>query len=99
MELTMPVSADEELGGRILKVNHAGENGAVNIYAGQILIARITARDMVSELTEFKLHEQRHRANLRRRRRKYDEFNRCVDHAGEESVLPFRGGREHVGRL
>ena len=62
MELTMPVSADEELGGRILKVNHAGENGAVNIYAGQILIARITARDMVSELTEFKLHEQRHRA-------------------------------------
>lgn len=36
-------SCDTELGGRILKVNHVGENGAVHIYAGQILIARVTA--------------------------------------------------------
>lgn len=49
-------------GSRILKVNHAGEHGAINIYSGQILMARFTARAMVDELKEFRLHEQRHRA-------------------------------------
>jgi 3-demethoxyubiquinol 3-hydroxylase len=62
MELGARLNADEELGGRVLKVNHAGENGAVNIYAGQILCARLTARDMVSELREFRSHEERHRS-------------------------------------
>jgi 3-demethoxyubiquinol 3-hydroxylase len=47
---------------RVLKVNHAGENGAVNIYAGQIAIARLTAKSLVEELREFKSHEERHRA-------------------------------------
>ncbi|WP_229205533.1 MULTISPECIES: demethoxyubiquinone hydroxylase family protein [unclassified Duganella] len=28
---------------RVLKVNHAGENGAVNIYRGQIFAAHLTA--------------------------------------------------------
>ncbi|WP_019143295.1 demethoxyubiquinone hydroxylase family protein [Noviherbaspirillum massiliense] len=49
------------LGGRILKVNHAGENGAVNIYSGQILMARLRAPSIVSELQEFRGHEERHR--------------------------------------
>jgi ubiquinone biosynthesis monooxygenase Coq7 len=53
---------NDNLGGRILKVNHAGENGAVSIYAGQILAARLTARDLVPELRNFKMHEERHRA-------------------------------------
>jgi ubiquinone biosynthesis monooxygenase Coq7 len=52
----------EGLGDRIIKVNHAGEHGAISIYTGQILMARITARHMVGELTEFRAHEQRHRA-------------------------------------
>jgi 3-demethoxyubiquinol 3-hydroxylase len=59
------VPADQaviDFASRVLKVNHAGENGAVNIYAGQILSARITARDLVPELIEFKSHEERHRA-------------------------------------
>ena len=47
---------------RILKVNHAGEHGAVHIYAGQILIARFTAPAMLAELREFKAHEEKHRA-------------------------------------
>lgn len=47
--------------GRILKVNHAGEHGAVNIYAGQIAIARFRARALLSELRSFKAHEERHR--------------------------------------
>lgn len=50
------------LGDRILKVNHAGENGAVNIYAGQRIAARLTARSMDAQLAEFKSHEENHRA-------------------------------------
>lgn len=46
---------------RVLKVNHAGENGAVHIYAGQMAVARWTAPDLVPELKEFKSHEERHR--------------------------------------
>jgi 3-demethoxyubiquinol 3-hydroxylase len=51
-----------ELGNRILKVNHSGENGAIHIYAGQIFMARFTAPSMVMELREFKSHEEKHRA-------------------------------------
>lgn len=63
-----------DLGSRILKVNHAGEHGAINIYSGQIVAARFTARAMLDELQEFRLHEQRHRtifgAELQRRGRR-----------------------------
>ncbi len=56
---------------RILKVNHAGENGAIHIYAAQILVARLTAPSLVPELAEFKVHEEKHRsifgAELQRR--------------------------------
>ena len=55
-------SRDTALGGRILKVDHAGEQGAVNIYRAQILAARFTAPALVRELCEFKSHEERHRA-------------------------------------
>ncbi|MGQ4661622.1 demethoxyubiquinone hydroxylase family protein [Lysobacter sp. F6437] len=51
-----------DLGDRIIKVNHAGEHGAICIYTGQITMARLTARKMVHELTKFRRHEQRHRA-------------------------------------
>lgn len=46
---------------RILKVNHAGENGAVHIYAGQLVFGRITAPDLVAELSDFRAHEEQHR--------------------------------------
>jgi ubiquinone biosynthesis monooxygenase Coq7 len=45
----------------VLRVNHAGEHGAVNIYAGQIWAARLTAPSIVPELRDFKLHEEKHR--------------------------------------
>jgi len=48
--------------GRIIKVNHAGEHGAVNIYAGQLAAARWRARELLPELAEFKAHEERHRS-------------------------------------
>lgn len=62
METNARLNAGESLSGRILKVNHAGETGAVCIYAGQIVMARITARRLVAQLQEFKSHEERHRA-------------------------------------
>lgn len=61
MELTAPLD-DRKFADRVLKVNHAGEHGAVNIYAGQIFVARLTARAIVEELRVFKSHEERHRA-------------------------------------
>ena len=56
---------------RFLKVNHAGEHGAVSIYSGQMLIARLTSPALLPTLAAFKVHEQTHRTifgkELRRR--------------------------------
>jgi 3-demethoxyubiquinol 3-hydroxylase len=62
MKSIVTSSEDEEFASRVLKVNHAGESGAVNIYAGQIFSARFTAPDLIAELVEFKFHEEKHRA-------------------------------------
>ena len=61
MELSARHRPAEGLGERVLKVNHAGEHGAVNIYAAQLLVARLTARSLLGELAEFQSHERRHR--------------------------------------
>ena len=53
---------DSARGTRILKVNHAGENGAVHIYAGQMAVARWRAPHMLAELRTFQQHELQHRA-------------------------------------
>lgn len=59
------------LGDRILKVNHAGEHGAICLYTGQILLATVTARAERTHLLEYREHERRHRnlfnAELKRR--------------------------------
>jgi ubiquinone biosynthesis monooxygenase Coq7 len=49
-------------GDRILKVDHAGEHGAVCIYTGQLHAARFTAPTLIDELLQFRADEQRHRA-------------------------------------
>jgi 3-demethoxyubiquinol 3-hydroxylase len=51
-----------DLGDRIIKVNHAGEHGAISIYSGQIAMARFTARNLLGQLAEFRSEEQKHRA-------------------------------------
>jgi 3-demethoxyubiquinol 3-hydroxylase len=65
--------SETSLGDRIIKVNHAGEHGAISIYSGQIFMARLTARDLIEQLVEFRSEEQNHRAiflaELRRRGR------------------------------
>ena len=45
-----------------LKVDHAGEHGAVSIYRAQRWVARWRAPSLVSEIDDFIAHEQRHRA-------------------------------------
>lgn len=62
MRTAPAIAADDDLGARILKVNHAGENGAIHIYAAQAFVARLTAPSLVPELLAFKAHEERHRA-------------------------------------
>ena len=47
---------------RILKVNHAGEHGAVNIYRGQRLVCFWRDDSLKRELEEFRAHEEKHRA-------------------------------------
>ena len=49
---------------RILKVNHAGEHGAIRIYRSQIAIARWRCPDVVPELEEMLAHEVSHRARF-----------------------------------
>jgi 3-demethoxyubiquinol 3-hydroxylase len=73
MELAAIPDASPGLANRYLKVNHAGEHGAICIYTAQIHIARLTAPSLVAELVEFRSHELRHRsiflAELQRRNR------------------------------
>ncbi|MCB1563176.1 MAG: demethoxyubiquinone hydroxylase family protein [Alphaproteobacteria bacterium] len=45
---------------RILKVNHAGELGAIRIYQAQILLARILYPDIAAKLEELLAHEKEH---------------------------------------
>ncbi|WP_374526218.1 demethoxyubiquinone hydroxylase family protein [Sphingopyxis sp.] len=64
----------ETLGDRIMKVDHAGEHGAVCIYRMQRWFARWRAPDLLPELDEFIAHERGHRAlfaaELQRRERR-----------------------------
>ncbi len=54
----------EPLANRILRVNHGGEHGAVNIYRAQTLVCRWRAPELVAELEEFQRHEEIHRSTF-----------------------------------
>ena len=45
---------------RIVRVNHAGEFGAIRIYSAQILVARWLCPDCLPALTEMLGHEREH---------------------------------------
>ena len=69
--MTARLRSEEALGDRIIKVNHAGEHGAVNIYRGQLTACRYRDPALRRELDVFRRHEERHRGvfaeELRRR--------------------------------
>lgn len=45
---------------KILKVNHAGEFGAINIYRSQIFVSKYFIKDVVPLLESFLADEERH---------------------------------------
>ena len=45
---------------RILRLDQAGEYGAIRIYSAQLLIARLFYKDIVSKLEEMVSHEKEH---------------------------------------
>ncbi len=65
MSVTTAALRDPALGNRILKVDHAGEFGAINIYRAQIAVATVFCRDLLPQLREFLAHERRHLATFR----------------------------------
>ena len=62
MEPVALCASESDLGDRIIKVNRAVVHGAISIYSGQIFMARIIASDLLSQLSEFRSEEQKHRA-------------------------------------
>lgn len=49
---------------RIVKVNHAGEHGAIQIYSAQISVARRLFPEIASKLSGMLCHEIEHRAKF-----------------------------------
>lgn len=60
--MTIGLRRARSLGDRVMKVNHAGEQGAICIYRGQRWVAARLMPDLVAELVEYQSHEERHRA-------------------------------------
>ena len=64
MALAARLAPGETLGDRVIKVDHAGEHGAVCIYTAQRWFARWRAPDMLAEIDDFIAHEKGHRARF-----------------------------------
>lgn len=65
-----------------MKVDHAGEHGAICVYRAQRWVARWRAPDMIKELGEFLDHEKTHRARFEavlaeRRLRRCSAYHLC----------------------
>ena len=61
MKVDRPLTAREALTvARIVRVNHAGEYGAIRIYRAQIAVARRLYPDIAEDLGEMLEHEIRH---------------------------------------
>jgi ubiquinone biosynthesis monooxygenase Coq7 len=82
METAARLKLGETPGDRVLKVNHAGEHGAVNIYRGQRFAARWLHAELLDGLRKFQDHEERHRTIFadelqRRHLRRCRSFHLC----------------------
>lgn len=64
MTLVARLSPGETLGDGVMKVDHAGEHGAVCIYRAQRWFAQWRAPGIVPELDHFLAHERGHRARF-----------------------------------
>ncbi|RYG08021.1 MAG: demethoxyubiquinone hydroxylase family protein [Caulobacteraceae bacterium] len=59
------MALNSSIAARILRVNHGGEHGAINIYSVQIVAARLRAPDLLPFLREALEHERTHRRRFR----------------------------------
>jgi len=79
---------------KMIKVDHAGENGAVNIYRVQKLVARICAPSLLKDLAEFQTHETQHRKIFSDYLKSRD-IRRCISYhlcgAGRYALGVFTG--------
>lgn len=64
---------------KMIKVDHAGENGAVNIYRAQLIGSRFVARDLVPEIKENQTHEERHRRLFAEQLQRWG-LRRCISY-------------------
>lgn len=64
---------------KMIKVDHAGENGAVNIYRAQHLLAHLRCPSLKLRLKEFQRHEEEHRAIFAQHLKKIG-VKRCVSY-------------------
>jgi 3-demethoxyubiquinol 3-hydroxylase len=62
MSLVARLKLGESLGDRVIKVDHAGEHGAICIYTAQIWFARWRAPEQLDDLRHFLDHERGYRA-------------------------------------
>ena len=53
--------AAQSISEKMIKVNHAGENGAVNIYRAQKIGAYMCAKSQLAEISHYQEHEEEHR--------------------------------------
>ncbi|MCY7271550.1 MAG: demethoxyubiquinone hydroxylase family protein [Sphingomonas bacterium] len=56
------IPAASALGNLVLRVDHAGEQGAICVYRSQWAVAGLTAPSMRERLADFLVHEKRHRS-------------------------------------
>ena len=93
MEMIKRPSAGDNLGDRILKVNHAGEHWAISIYSGQMFMASFTVPGLVDEFKESRSHERWHRsifgAELLRNRPRCHSYWLCGLVLGLVTILFF----------
>ena len=62
MTIAARLAPGETLGDRVLRVDHAGEHGAVCVYTAQRRLARWSAPHLLPQIDAFIAHEMRHRA-------------------------------------
>ena len=69
----------ETVAEKMIKVDHAGENGAVNIYRAQRLISLLLLRSLRPQLLEFQQHEEEHR-EIFRKHLASKNIRRCISY-------------------
>ena len=62
MDAAANIPAASVLGNLIIRVDHAGEQGAICVYRAQWAVAGLTAPSMRERLADFLVHEKRHRS-------------------------------------